>query len=187
MEIVFKRINQKIINASKTTVELSDKKIIRKSDIALTKSSSSTTRSFSGNISFPLLPNPGFKVGFKKTIKSKSQPMRKTGPKTRLQTELANSDSNTRTRMANPSIKRAKSRSTRNKVQTSNAGYLAGDESIKVRSETSDISDWEWIAGSFPCRDKIRGRIISDNFSQQEPCTPCLDSQITQGNIKLKF
>ena len=98
----YKELKQKVINASKTTVELSDKKIIRKSDIALPKSSSSTTRSFRGNISFPLLPNPGFKVDLKKTIKSKSQPMRKTGPKTRLQTELAISDSNKRTRMANP-------------------------------------------------------------------------------------
>ena len=49
----YKQLNQKIIIASKSTVELSDGKIIRKSDIAIPKSYSSTIRSLRGNISFP--------------------------------------------------------------------------------------------------------------------------------------
>ena len=48
----YKQLGQKKINSSKSTVELSDGKVIRKSDIAISKSkpSNSTTRSFRGNI-----------------------------------------------------------------------------------------------------------------------------------------
>ena len=110
--------------------------------------------------------------------------MRKTGPKTMLQTELATSDNNTRTRVSNPSTNPAKSRSTRNKVQTSNADYLKGDEYSIIPSDTSNISDWEWIAGGFPCRDMIRERIIPDKISQQESSIPSLDPQ---GNIRTEI
>ena len=47
----------------------------------------------------------------------------------------------------------------------------------------SDISDWDWTAGGFPCRDMIRECIISNNCSQQKPTIPSLDPQTTQGNI----
>ena len=30
--------------------------------------------------------------------------------------------------------------------------------------DTSDIRDWEWIAGGFPCGDVVRDRIISDTL-----------------------
>ena len=53
-----------------------------------------------------------------------------------------------------------------------------------IPSDTSDISDWEWIAGGFPCRDMIRERINSDNCSHQEPPIPSLDPQTNQSNIK---
>ena len=77
--------------------------------------------------------------------------------------------------MSNPSTKPAKSRPTRNNVQTSNAGYLACDDPMIIPSDTSVISDWEWTAGGFPCRDVISERIISDNIIQQEPSIPSLD------------
>ena len=90
--------------------------------------------------------------------------------------------------MSNPSNKPAKSRPTRNKVKISNAGYLDCDESIIIPSDTSDISDWDWIVGGFPCRDVIREHIISDNMRQQEePSIPSLDPQITQSNKKTEL
>ena len=56
----YKQLGQKIITSSKSTVELSDGKVIRKSDIVISKSSSSTNRSLRGNISFPSITNPDF-------------------------------------------------------------------------------------------------------------------------------
>ena len=53
-----------------------------------------------------------------------------------------------------------------------------------ILSDTSDISNWEWNAGGFLCRDMIRESIILDNCSQQEPTIPSLDPQTNQGNIK---
>ena len=53
-----------------------------------------------------------------------------------------------------------------------------------ILSDTSDISDWEWIAGGFPCREMIRKRFISDNHIFNEEPTPSLGPQIYQINIK---
>ena len=53
-----------------------------------------------------------------------------------------------------------------------------------IPSDTSDISDWEWIADGFPCRDMIRERLISDNHIFHEPSTSSLDPQTPQVNIK---
>ena len=53
-----------------------------------------------------------------------------------------------------------------------------------IPSNTSDISDWEWIAGGFPCREMIKKRFISDNLIFNEEPTPSLDPQIYQTNIK---
>ena len=61
----YKELNKRIINSSTSTVELSDGKIIRKSDIAIPKSISNKTRPFKGNISFPNFPNPNVEVGQK--------------------------------------------------------------------------------------------------------------------------
>ena len=93
----YNQFGQKITSVSKSTVELTDGKIIRKSDIAIPKSKSSTIRSFRGNISFPSLTNPDFQVGSRRTSKPKPQQTRKIGPKTRRQIELA-TPYNTRTR-----------------------------------------------------------------------------------------
>ena len=53
-----------------------------------------------------------------------------------------------------------------------------------IPSDTLDISDWEWIAGGFPCREMIRKRFISDNYIFNEEHTPSLDPQTYQTNIK---
>ena len=53
-----------------------------------------------------------------------------------------------------------------------------------IPSDTSDISDWEWTAGGFSCREMIRKRFISDNLTFNEEPTPSLDPQTYQTNIK---
>ena len=72
----YKQLGQKIINSTKSTVELSDGKIIRKSNIAIPKSKSSTIRSLKGNISFPSFSNSDLQVGPRKTNKAKTQQTR---------------------------------------------------------------------------------------------------------------
>ena len=46
-----------------------------------------------------------------------------------------------------------------------NPGYLASDESMFIPSDTSDISDWECVAGGFFCRDMVRDRTISESLN----------------------
>ena len=53
-----------------------------------------------------------------------------------------------------------------------------------IPSDTSDISDWEWIAGGFPCREMIRKRFISDNDNFKKEPTSSLDPKTYQTNIK---
>ena len=132
---------------------------------------------------FPSITNADFQAGPRKTNQPKPQQTRKLGPKTRRQIDMATSD-NTRSRGTNQSAKPYKHRKTRNKVSTSNTGYLVGDESMFIPSDTSDISDWEWIAGGFPCREMIRERLISDNLLLNEQSTSSLDPQTYQANIK---
>ena len=182
----YKQLGQKIINSTKSTVELSDGKIIRKLDIAIRKSKSSTIRSFKGNISFPSFSNIDLQVGPRKTNKSKPQQTRKPGPKTGRHTESL-TPVTTRFRGIKQPTKLNKSKRNRNKASTSNTGYLAGDESMIIPSDTSDISDWEWIAGGFPCREMIIKRFISDNHIFSEEPTPSLDPQTYQTNIKSKI
>ena len=180
----YKQPGHKIINSTKSTVELSDGKIIRKSDIAIPKSNSSTIRSFKGNISFPSFSNIDLQVGPRKTNKSKTQQTRKRDTKTGRHTESF-TPVTTRSRGMKQPTKFNKSKQNRNKASTWNTGYLAGDESMFIPSDTSDISDWEWIVGGFPCREMIRKRFISDNhiFFNDEP-NPSLDPQTYQTNIK---
>ena len=73
----YKLLFQKIINVPKSTVELSDGKIIRKSDIAIPKSNSSTIRSFRRITSFPSFPLFDFQVGARKTSKPKPSQTKK--------------------------------------------------------------------------------------------------------------
>ena len=148
--LFFKHLNQKIINASKSTVELSNGKIIRKSDNAISKSKSFFLRYLKENISFLSFPISDFQVDSRKISKHKPSQARKIGPKTRQLTDSATSDNNTRTRVSNHSNKATKNRPTRNKASTSNAGYLAGDESMFIPSDISNISDWNGSRVVFP-------------------------------------
>ena len=91
------------------------------------------------------------------------------------------------TRVTNQPVKSYKFRQTLNKASTSNTWFLAGDESMFIPSDTSDISDWEWIAGGFSCWDMIRERLISHNHTFNEPSTSPLDPQTSQANINLRF
>ena len=61
-----KELKQKIINTSSTTVELTEGKIIRKSDIAITRSNSSKIRCFKSNISFPYFSKHKVELGQKR-------------------------------------------------------------------------------------------------------------------------
>ena len=56
-----------------------------------------------------------------------------------------------------------------------------------IQSDTSDISEWVWIAGSLPCRDLIRKRYFSDKDTKLEPNIPTLNSHITLDNIKTEI
>ena len=53
-----------------------------------------------------------------------------------------------------------------------------------IPSDISDTSDWEWIAGGFPCRDVARERFISDSCKAhiQNGISP--NSSLLKNNIK---
>ena len=85
-------LNKRIISSSTSTVELSDGKIIRKSNIAMPKSISNKSRPFKRNISFPYFPNPNVEVGQKQEGSRRKPKPRKPLPRTRNQVELAPSD-----------------------------------------------------------------------------------------------
>ena len=53
-----------------------------------------------------------------------------------------------------------------------------------IPSDTSDISDWEWIAGGFAGREMKRERFSSDNPIFNEELTSSVDPQTYQTNIK---
>ena len=69
-------------------------------------------------------------------------------------------------------MSRASSKSIRRQIRhskksTTPLGYLASDEFTFIPSDTSDTSDWEWIAGGSLCRDVARERFISDSYKTQ--------------------
>ena len=165
----YKELNKRIINSSTSTVELSDGKIIRKSDIAIPKSNSTKIRPFKGNISFPYFPNSNVEVGQKQECSRRKPKPRKAHPKTRKHVELASSDNFTRTRVSGSSSKPVRRQTRQSKKSTTPPGYLASDESMLTPSDISDASDWEWIAGGFPCKDVARERFISDSCTAHIP------------------
>ena len=152
----YKELNKKIMNSSSSTVELSDGKIVRKSDIVIRKSNSSKIRSFKGNVLFPHFPNHNFEVGQKGMKPRRQNKPRILKPRTRHQIESGSSDNNTRTRVLRPSSKSTRRQPPRSKKTTTPPGYLAWDESMIIPSDISDTNDWEWRAGDFSCRDVAR-------------------------------
>ena len=159
----YEELNKRIINSSTSTVELSNGKIIRKSDIAIPKSTSNKIRPFKGNISFPYFPIPNVEVGQKQEGSRGRSKTKKPMPRTRKQVELVPSDNLTRTRVSGSSYKPTRRLTHRSKKSSTPPGYLASDESMLIPSDISDTSEWEWIAGGFPCRDVARERFISDS------------------------
>ena len=71
--------------------------------------------------------------------------------------------------MSGPSSKPVRRQTRQSKKSTTPPGYLASDESMLIPSDISDTSDWEWIAGGFPCRDVARERFISDSCRSRIP------------------
>ena len=180
----YKELNKRIINSTTSTVELSDGKIIRKSDIAIPKSTSNKIRPFKGNILFPFFPNHNVEVGQKQEGSRRRSKTKKPMPRTRKQVELVPSDNLTRTRVSGSSYKPTRRQTRRSKKSSTPPGYLASDESMLIPSEISDTSEWEWIAGDFPCRDVARERFISDSHTTHFSNGINLNSGVTNTEIK---
>ena len=56
-----------------------------------------------------------------------------------------------------------------------------------ISSDTSDISDWEWIAGGFPYRDVVREQIISDSINNLKHDDNTNNSRETNHNSKVEI
>ena len=188
----YKELNKRIINSSTSTVELSDGKIIRKSDTAIPISTSNKIRPFKGNISFSYFPNANVEVGQKQEGPTRKPRSKKPTKKMTRQLDPTPSDNLTRTRISGSSHKSTR-RQTRHAKKTSTPpGYLASDESMLIPSDISDTSEWEWIAGGFPCRDVARERFISEsntphlsieNNSNSAVICPEIKSEILDNDI----
>ena len=130
-----------------------------------------------------------FKGQKHESSRRKSKP-RKPQPKTRKQVELGSSDNLTRTRVSGLSSKPARRQTRRSKKSTTSPpppGYLASDESMLIPSDISDTSDWEWIAGGFPCRDVARERFISDSCKTKTQNGITLNPSLPKNNIKTEI
>ena len=97
------------------------------------------------------------------------------------------SDNNTRTRVSRASSKSSRRQPPLFKKLTILPGYLASDESIIIPSDISDISDWEWIAGGFPCKDVARERNISDSINNLKHDYNLFNSLETNNNIRTEI
>ena len=53
-----------------------------------------------------------------------------------------------------------------------------------IPSDISDTSEWEWIAGGFPCRDVARERFISDSLTPHLSIANNSNHTITNPEIK---
>ena len=184
---LYKELNKRIINSSTSTVELSDGKISRKSDITIPKSNSTKIRPFKGNILFPFFPNDNVELGQKHESSRRQSKPGKPQPRTPKQVELGSSDNLTRTPVTRPSSKSTRRQTRQSKKSTTPPGYLASDESMFITSDTSDTSDWEWIAGDSPCRDVARERFISDSCKTQNQDGITLNPSLPNTNIKTEI
>ena len=141
-------------------------KFLRKTNGTI--SNSTKIRHLKGNISSPYFPNINDEVGQKHESSRRQPKPRKPQPRTRKQVEIGSSDNLTRTRVSRPSSKSRQSKSnTPVKAVNNPPGYLVSVESTFIPSDTSDTSEWEWIAGGFPCRDVARERFFSDSYKSK--------------------
>ena len=189
----YKELNKRIIDSSTSTVKLSDGKIIRKSDIAIPISTSNKIRLFKGNISFPYFPNPNVEVGQKQEGIRRKSGTKKPTKKRNRQVNPTPCDNLTRTRISGSSRNITRRQTRHSKKSSTPPGYLASDESMLIPSDISDTSEWEWIAGGFPCRDVARERFISDsltphlsiaNNSNHTITNPEIKSEISENDIE---
>ena len=100
------------------------------------------------------------------------------------QVEQDPSDNLTRTRASGSSYKPSRRQTRRSKKSSTPPGYLASDESMLISSDISDTSEWEWIAGGFPCRDVARERFISDSLTPHFSNRNDPNSGLTNPEIK---
>ena len=66
-------------------------------------------------------------------------------------------------------------------------GYLDSEESIIIPSDISDISDSEWIAGGFACRDVAREQNISNSINKLKHDDNLFSSRETNNNIRTEI
>ena len=180
----YKELNKRIINSSTSTVKLSDRKIIRKSDIAIPISTSNKIRPFKGNISFPYFPNPNVEVGQKQESSRQKPRTKKPTKKMSRQLYPTSSDNLTRTRISGSSLNPTRRQTRHSNKSSTPPGYLASDESLLIPSDNSDTSEWEWIAGGFPCRDVARECFISDSLTPHLSIGNNSNSTVTNPEIK---
>ena len=180
----YKELNKRTKNSSTSTVEISDGKIIRKSDIAIPISTSNKIKPFKGNISFPYFLNPNVEVSQKQEGPRRRPKTKKPMKRTRRQVELVPSDNLARTRVSGSSYKPFRRQIRRSKKFSTTPGYLASDESMLIPSDISDTSEWEWIAGGLPCRDVARERFISDSLTSHFPNGNDTNSGVTNSELK---
>ena len=178
----YKDLKQKIVSVSSTTVELSDGKLNRYRHSPL-----KLFRSLKGNILYRYFFNQNVEVGQKRQKLWKQNNPQKHRPKNRKQIEFGSSDNNTRTRVSRPSMNPSRRQPPRSKKLTILPGYLATDESMFITSVSSNISDWECIAGGFPCRDAVRERIISDSITNLKQYNNTDNSPEANDNIKVEI
>ena len=93
-------------------------------------------------------------------------------------------DNLTRTRVSGTSSKSVRRQTRRSKKSSNLPGYLASDESMLIPSDISDTSEWEWIAGGFPCRDVARERFTSDSRTTHIPNGIAPNFSLTKNDIK---
>ena len=94
------------------------------------------------------------------------------------------SDNLTRTRISGSSRNTTRRQTRHSKKSSTPPGYLASDESMLIPSDISDTSEWEWIAGGFPCRDVARERFISDSLTPHLSIANNSNHTITNPEIK---
>ena len=100
---------------------------------------------------------------------------------------MGSSDNKTRMRVSRPSTNPSRRQPPRSKKSTILPGYLASDESMFIPLDTSDISDWEWIAGEFPCRDVVREQDISVSITDSKQDNNTDNSPEANDNIKVEI
>ena len=168
---------------STSTIELSDGKKF-KNRISLSLNQNRPTLDHIKAIFYPYFLNPNVEVGRKRENSRRQIKHRKPQPRTRHQVELGSSEKMTNTKPSSKSTRRQPPRSRRT---TTPPDYFVSDESMLILSDISDTSDWEWIAGGFPCRDLARERFVSDSLKTSNQDENTRNFCETNSNIKVKI